>query len=234
MESVLDFAKGPLFVFTFLFMALGLLRQVFLQIAQLKDVLKRLSYNDFSFMKNLKLFIEWMLPVGHIYRNKPVMSISSFIFHIGLLVVPVFFFGHIDLWERSIGLSWQGIPLWLADVLAVTTVACAALLFIFRLIDNSMRALSSGFDYLLLIVIAVPFITGLMAVHPAFNPVSYNAIMLVHILSSELIFVMMPYSKLVHAVLFPFSRISSDIFWNMPAGAGDKVAQELHGMEAKV
>lgn len=234
MESLLDFARGPLFVFTFLFMVLGLLRQVFLQFAQLKDVLKRLSYNDFSFMKNLKLFIEWMLPVGHMYRNKPIMSVSSFIFHIGLLLVPIFLIGHIDLWERGVGLTWPGIPMWLADVLTIATVCCAALLFIFRITDRTTRALSSGMDYLLLFLIGIPFVTGFMAVHPSFNPMSYSAIMLIHILASELIFVMLPYSKLVHAVLFPFDRISSDIFWKMPAGAGDSVARELHGMEAKV
>jgi len=34
--------------------------------------------------------------------------------------------------------------------------------------------------------------------------------------------------------LFLFDRFSSDIFWRMPAGAGDKVARELHGEEARV
>ncbi len=234
MENVLEFARGPLFVFTFLFMVLGLLRQIFLQIIQLKDVLKRISYNDFSFVKNIKLFIEWMLPVGHMYRNKPLMSISSFLFHIGLLIAPIFLIGHIDLWGRGVGITWPGIPMRLADVLTITTIVCAMLLFIFRLSDKSTRALSSGMDYFLLFLIGFPFITGFMAVHPSFNPITYNGVMLVHVLSSELIFVILPYSKLVHAVLFPFDRISSDIFWKMPVGAGEKVAKELHGMEAKV
>jgi len=234
MESLLEFAKGPLFVFTFLFMVLGLLRQVYIQAAQLKDVLKRLSYNDFSFMKNLKLFIEWMLPVGHMYRNKPVMSLSSFLFHIGIIVVPVFLIGHIDLWYRGIGLSWPGIPMIAADVLTVLTICCATFIFIFRFTDKSTRALSSGMDYFLLIMVSLPFVTGFMAVHPSCNPASYNTIMLIHILSSEAVFVMLPYTKLVHAALFPFDRISSDIFWKMPVGAGDEVAHELHGMEAKV
>jgi len=234
MESLLEFAKGPMFVFTFLFMVFGLIRQVFLQIAQLKDVFKSLSYNDFSFIKNLKLFIEWILPVGHMYRNKPVMSIGSFLFHIGLLIVPFFLLGHIDLWDRGIGVKWPGIPMQLADVLTISTIICAALLFMYRIADKSARALSSGMDYFLLIMISIPFMTGYMAVHPAFNPMSYNVVMLIHILSSETVFIMLPYSKLVHAVLFPFDRISSDIFWKMPVGAGDRVAEELHGVEAKI
>ncbi len=234
MNNILDFAKGPLFVFTFLFMMLGLMRQVYIQIAQLKDVLKRLSYNDFSFMKNLKLFLEWMLPVGHMYRNKPIMSISSFVFHIGLIIVPIFFIGHIDLWKNGIGISWPGISMRAANILTVITIVCSAFLFIYRILDKGTKALSSGMDYLILVVISIPFITGFMAVHPVLNPVSYTAIMLIHVLSSEAVFVILPYSKLVHAVLFPFDRISSDIFWKMPVGAGDQIAKELHGTEAKV
>jgi len=234
MESALEIAKGPLFVFTFMYMILGLLRQVFLQIVQMKDVIDRLSYRDFPITKNLKLFMEWLLPVGHIYRNKPIMSLCSFMFHIGLLIVPVFLLSHIDLWERSIGVSWPGIPMWLADVFTISTVFCVVVLFVFRIITQTTRALSSGSDYLLLICVGVPFVTGFMAVHPAFNLFTYDTVLLLHVLSSELIFILLPHSKLVHAVLFPFDRISSDIFWNMPAGAGDKIANELHGREAKV
>jgi nitrate reductase gamma subunit len=234
MESALEFAKGPLFVFTFVYMILGLLRQVFLQVAQMKDVLDRLSYKAFPVLKNLKLFIEWMLPVGHIYRNKPIMSICSFLFHIGLLIVPIFLASHIDLWARSIGISWPAIPMWLADALTILTLFCILVLFVFRLLNTTTRSLSSGSDYVLLICVAIPFATGFMAVHPAFNLFTYDAVILLHVLSSELIFILLPHSKLVHAVLFPFDRISSDIFWNMPIGAGDKIANELHGREAKV
>ena len=94
--------------------------------------------------------------------------------------------------------------------------------------------MSSTIDYVLLIVLSVPFISGFMAVHPVFNPISYKGIMLIHILSAELVFVLMPFTKLAHCVLFPFDRISSEVYWRMPAGAGEKIAHELHGGDAKV
>jgi len=234
MDKFLEFAKGPLFVFTFLFMVFGLLRQIILQILNMKSVLKRLNQQDFPFVKNIKLFIEWMLPVGHIYRNNPFLSISSFIFHIGILIVPLFLLNHIDLWKNGTGISWPGISMWIADVLTIATILSCIILFTFRLLNKSTRALSDGTDYVLLICVGIPFLTGFMAMNPSFNPVSYNLIMLLHILSAELVFVMLPHSKLVHSVLFPFDRISSDIFWQMPEGAGDKIATELHGSEVKV
>jgi nitrate reductase gamma subunit len=121
-----------------------------------------------------------------------------------------------------------------ADVLTIMTVAAAAILFIIRIFDKSARAISSFSDYMFLVLISLPFVTGFMAVHPAMNPFSYDLTMLIHILSAEIIFVILPYSKLSHTVLFFFDRFSSEVYWKFPEGAGDKVAEELHGMEAKV
>ena len=55
--------------------------------------------------------------------------------------------------------------------------------------------------------------------------------MLVHTLSGNLMLLLMPFTKLAHAVLFPFERVSSEVFWRFPAGAGDRVADALHGKE---
>jgi hypothetical protein len=48
------------------------------------------------------------------------------------------------------------------------------------------------------------------------------------------LFVLLPTTKLSHAVLFIFDRFSSDVFWKMPEGAGDRVAEELYGEGRKV
>jgi len=53
--------------------------------------------------------------------------------------------------------------------------------------------------------------------------------MLLHVLSAELLFVLMPTTKLAHVVLFPFDRLSGDIFWRLVPGAGDRVAETLRG-----
>lgn len=234
METVLEFARGPLFIMTFLFMVLGLARQVYLQVTNILKAVQRLSYRNFSLWKALKSLSEWMLPVRHIYKNRPLMSITSFVFHVGLLLVPVLLVHHIDLWKRGVGVSWPGIPLNVADVLTLITIAAVILLLFYRIFDPGARAMSTPIDYFLLILLIVPFVSGFMACHPAFNPVSYQLAMLVHVLSAEMVFVLMPFTKLVHCVVFVFDRLSSNIFWILPVGAGEKVARELHGEEAKV
>lgn len=88
-------------------------------------------------------------------------------------------------------------------------------------------------DYALLILIFLPFSTGFLASHPGMNPFPWNVIMLVHLLSAELLFVLIPFTKLAHIVLFAFDRISA-IHWQLRPGAGDKVAEALYGEEARV
>jgi len=234
MESLLEFARGPLFVTTFLFMIFGLLRQIYIAVVQLVRASRRVVSRAFLPGKSLKSIIEWMLPLGHIYRNKPVMSIISFVFHIGLLAVPLLLPAHIYLVQRGVGISWPGLPLAAADTLTIITILTALFLLTFRLFDFGTRSMSSSMDYILLLVLVVPFISGFMVAHPAWNPLSRTGMMLVHVLSSEFLFLLLPYTKLAHCVLFPFDRISSDIFWKFPVGAADKVAHELHGEEVRV
>ena len=57
--------------------------------------------------------------------------------------------------------------------------------------------------------------------------------MLIHLLSAELLFVLIPFTKLAHIVLFFFDRISG-LHWQLRPGAGDQVAEALYGEEARV
>jgi nitrate reductase gamma subunit len=89
-------------------------------------------------------------------------------------------------------------------------------------------------DYLLLILLLVPFVSGLLASHPTWNPFSYQSTVLVHVLAGDLVLAVIPFTKLSHVVLFPFERVSSNVYWRFPAGAGDRVADDLHGKEPAI
>ena len=234
MEAWIDFVTGPLFTITFTFMVIGLARHVLLQTIQLRRCIKRLANTDFAVGRNLKEIVHWLVPIGHVYRNRAFLSITSIVFHVGLLLVPLFLASHIELWHSALGLWWPGLPPMMADILTLVAIIGAVILFAYRLLDSGARHLSSPMDYGLLAVLIVPFASGFMAVHPAVNPLSYNTMLLIHVLSAELVFVLIPTTKLAHCVLFPFVRFSSDIFWKMPAGAGEKVARQLHGKDVCV
>ncbi len=234
MDTLLHLAKGPLFAGTFAFMIVGLARHILMQSAQLGMSVTRLSYRKIGVLQNLKAIILWLIPVNHLYRNRSLMSISSFLFHAGLLITPLFVADHVTLLGNVLGFTWPALPAPGADGLTLTVIVAGLVLFGVRSLEHGARQLSSFIDYFLLIAVVTPFATGFMAFHPAVNPFSYQPMLLIHMLSAELLFVLIPMTKLSHCVLFPFLRFSSEVFWKMPVGAGERVARELHGEDARV
>lgn len=234
MTTLLEFARGPLFVATFAFMVLGLLRRFVSHLWQFRTSLRRVAHRQIDVGANVRDSLLWLVPMRHLYRNRPLVSVTSFLFHLGIVIVPLFLVGHIDLWRSGLGVGWLGIAPGVADVLTLVTVGGALVLLGFRIFDVAGRALSRAGDYLLLVTVLLPFVSGFAAMHPAWNPARYDTMMLVHVLSAELLFVLLPTTKLSHSVLFMFARFSSAVFWKMPEGAGDRVALELYGEERRV
>jgi nitrate reductase gamma subunit len=177
---------------------------------------------------------KWLIPVTHIYRASPAIGVLSFLFHIGLILVPIFLAEHVMLWRQGTGVGWAALPPAVADGLTILTIATGVGLLGFRVFGSAARFMSQGADYFLLALLLVPFVSGLLASHPAWNPFSYQSTMLVHVLAGDLVMGLMPFTKLSHAVLFPFERMSSEVYWRFPAGAGDRVAGALHGKEPAV
>lgn len=233
MEQALAFARGPLFIATFTLMALGLMRLVFIELTEMSRAWSGMRDRNLPWSQNLKAFINWMVPVKMIPRMRPVFSAVSFLFHLGLIIVPIFLAEHIRLWERGTGLSWPAIGRGLADFLTLLTMAACLVLLAIRIFHRPTRALSGFWDYALLVIIFIPFASGYAMVHPQWLFTSFSAMMLIHVLSAQLVFVLMPFTKLSHVVLFPFSRLSSDFFWRFPADGPDRVAQALHGENVK-
>jgi len=228
-SDALEFARGPLFLATFLFMILALLRLVVLRTRQVVQVLRRTPKKDVPWKKVMTSSADWALPVRHIFREVPVLSIASLVFHVGLIVTPIFLADHVYLWSRSVGIALPALSPGVADLLTIMTLVAAATLVFVRIVRPAARMLSRFGDYLLLVILAVPFATGWFAAHPAGAPLSYETLMLLHVLSADLIFVLVPTTKLAHVVLFPFARLSGDIFWRLVPGAGDRVAEALRG-----
>lgn len=232
MEQLIEFARGPLFTFTFLIMILGLVRQVVIQIYSLV-IRKGRRLQNAPWRKIVADALTWVIPIRHLIKGTIIFSIVSFLFHIGVILVPLFLASHIVLWEAFLGINLPRLGQTAADTLTLFTIACLFLLFGYRLFIARVRAMSQPIDYLLLVVIIIPFVTGFLASHPGVNPFSWQLMMLVHLLSAEVLFVLIPFTKLAHVVLFVFDRISA-VHWQLRPGAGEKVAEALFGNEARV
>jgi nitrate reductase gamma subunit len=233
MEAWLEWARGPAFVFAFSFMVLGLIRHVVLTIAAVYRHMHRAGDQSLAYSKLARTTFEWLIPVGKI-RSEAFYSVTSIVFHIAILLVPVFLAGHIVLWARGLGVSWPAIPHEAADVLTIIAIVTAVALLIQRVGSGASRSLSRFQDYALPPLIAVPFVTGFLVMHPASNPFSYEAALFVHVMSANLIFVLMPITKLSHAALLPSVQFVSEIGWKWPADSGSKIAAALGKEEAPV
>jgi nitrate reductase gamma subunit len=231
MDNLLEFARGPLFAGCFLVMVLGLARLVLLRVWELRRLWTKASDDPFPVARAMKDVATWLVPVTRLHRVRWPIGLTSFLFHVGAILVPIFLADHVVLWKRTVGVSWYTLPAVAADALTLLTILTALGLLALRIVDAATRFMSGAADYLILVLLLLLFSSGLLASHPVWSPFSYKASLLVHVMAGNLLLAVMPFTKLSHAVLFPFERVSSEVYWRFPAGAGDRVAAALHGKE---
>jgi nitrate reductase gamma subunit len=231
MENWLEWARGPAFIFSFSFMILGLARHVGLTIWEIYRVWRRAGDKNLPLRQILRSTLQWLFPFGKI-AQEPLFSATSILFHIAILVVPLFLAGHIVLWHRSVGLAWPSIHNAIADGLTIAAILAAIALVVERLSAKPTRALSRFGDYALPILIAIPFASGFMVRHPACSPLSHSAILFIHVMSANLIMLIIPLTKLTHAALLPGTQLISELGWHWPPDAGSQLAIELGKKEA--
>ena len=101
-ETWIEFGRGPLFRIAFSLMLLGLLRSVVLTVIGIAEAYRRSPDKIVSWREVRRQTIAWLFPVTRLWRQRPVYSTVSFLFHVGLLLVPPFLFAHVLLWKRSV------------------------------------------------------------------------------------------------------------------------------------
>jgi len=216
MGSLLEFARGPLFRFSFTVMVLGLARILFIDIWGAYKAYSKAGDKKMPWQLIRSRGFEWVFPMKRIIRNPHIYSVFSIFFHIGLIIVPIFLFAHINLWKQSVGVSWPALPYHSAMWLTVATIFFAAMMLFWRAFVKSISSLSRGQDYLWLLLLLVPFITGFVCANLSIGAGTYRFVMLVHTFSADLIFLLMPFSKIAHCVLAPLSQVVGALAWKFP------------------
>jgi nitrate reductase gamma subunit len=226
MVDMLEWARGPAFVASFILMVLGLARNLLLTIWGVIQSLRKAGDKSLPWKNLISTSLAWLLPLKKL-KERRWYSLASILFHIGLILVPVFLIEHVSLWRRGIGIGWPTISQSLADGLTLLTLGAIAALLIGRLGSRNARALTRGRDVILMLLIALPFATGFLAAHPSLNPFNYDTSMLIHVLSSNLLMCLIPFTKLCHCILLPLTQLVAEVGWHFPPNTGTRVAESL-------
>lgn len=208
-----SFAEGPLLWIALLTFIIGsILRISMLYFVSRKT--DKIIYAHFSWKYVLATYARWLLPLNKDVAKNPVFIPLVYIFHLCLIVVPIWLSGHITLWEESrFEWSWTPIPDGVADWMTLVFLGIAIFFLLRRIFSADIRLLSTFSDYFLLVVTALPFATGYFVTHGTLDSIAFlgNNMQLIHMLCGELMLILIPFTKLSHAFLFFFSRASTGI-----------------------
>jgi nitrate reductase gamma subunit len=234
MEPWLEFARGSLFRLCFAIMLLGLARIFFIDILGAYKAYRKAGDKTLPWKLIFSRSMEWFFPIKRVARNRPVYSSFSILFHIGLLIVPIFLFAHVKLWNNSVGISWLTLPFEWAYGLTISTIVFGIALLTGRVLNKSSSFLSRKQDFLWPLLLLVPFVTGFVCAHLNVSPYSYRFFMLMHILSADMIFILIPFTKIAHCVLMPLSQVVCTIAWKFPPNTDEEICKTLNKEGAPV
>jgi nitrate reductase gamma subunit len=135
--------------------------------------------------------------------TSPVTIAVSTVFHVCLLVTPLFVLGHNALLDLSWGVSLFSFSEATTDTMTLVLLACAGYFLVRRMMVPRVRAITTPYDYVVLCLAVMPFLTGYMAYHHLGD---YRTVMILHMLFGELMLMAIPFTKLVHMIFFFLNR----------------------------
>jgi len=203
MNAFIDFIMGPMVWIAFLTFILGLIFKIIIII---KDVNAKESYiySYLTLKHSLRSIFAWLIPFfPQSTRQSPVFYSISYIFHLLLFIVPIFLMSHIVLINEAFNVSWIALDDGVADILTVIVILALVFFAIRRQKVPEVRYLTSFKDYILILIVALPFITGFLAYHQFFL---YKPMVIAHVISGEIMLILIPFSRFSHMIVAPLTR----------------------------
>lgn len=217
--NLLELARGPALAFAlFVFVAGTLWR--------LLGVLRRPRLPDLSparegapppWLAALRAIGRGMWPRKAFGQSVLLISLNGYAFHIGLALVFFGYAPHIAFVHRLTGLAWPALPDAVMYLAAGATIVSLLLALWLRLTDPVRKRISNADDLITWTLTFLPMLTGMAllsepsAVMLARDHVVYPGPLAVHLLTLELFLIWFPFGKLIHAILFAFSRGATGI-----------------------
>lgn len=203
MNALYDFVSGPLaWASVALFIGGSAWRLYSLaKLSRVKDVY---VYEYFSLKHALRSIGHWIVPfLNESSRKNPALTVVAFVFHLILLVAPLFVLGHVAMLDKAFGVSWPTLPDAAADAMSFAVVGACVFFAVRRMTVPEVKYVTSASDFAILLLAAAPFVTGILAYHQVAGT---QFMTILHILSGEAMLVAIPFSRLSHMIYAPLTR----------------------------
>ena len=203
MHSLYKFVSGPLVWLAFIIFIGGSIYRL-IKLISLVHQKEPFIYSYMSLKYGLRSILRWSTPFAtENMRKHPALTIVAFAFHICLILTPIFLLAHVMLVDESWNLSWWTLPDSAAEIMTLIVIAGCVFFLVRRLVNPEVQYVTSASDFIILAIVAAPFITGLIAYYQWFG---YQFFMILHILSGEIMLVAIPFTRLSHMWFAPLTR----------------------------
>lgn len=143
-------------------------------------------------------------PAPGMMKHAALVIIGGYIFHLGFFITLLLFSPHIVFFQSVLGLSWPALPNSVIELTAILSIGALIALGVHRFFNPVRRFLSTFQDWLVWLVTLLPLLTGYLLLHHSMF--TYTQMLAMHLLSIELLLVIFPFTKLMHAFTFIVSR----------------------------
>jgi nitrate reductase gamma subunit len=203
MHTIYAFVTGPLVWAAFIVFIGGSLYRI-VHMLMLVHKKEKFIFTYVSLRYSLRSILHWLAPFATVnMRRHPALTIVSFAFHICLLLVPVLLFSHIVLFDEAWNVTWPSLPDPVADIMTLIVIGGCLFFLIRRMTRKEVKYVTSASDFVLLAIVAAPFLTGFIAYHQWFH---YQLFLILHVLTGEIMLMAIPFTRLSHMIFSPFTR----------------------------
>ena len=203
MLSLYLFVSGPLAWLAFIIFFGGCLYRL-ISLMVLVHQKEKFIYSYMSLKYGLRSILRWSTPFAtENMRKHAVLTIVAFAFHICLILTPIFLLAHVTLIDESWDLSWWTLPEGAAEIMTLIVIFCCGFFLVRRLVNPEVKFVTSASDYVILGIVAAPFVTGFLVYYQWFG---YQTMLILHILSGEVMLVAIPFTRLSHMLFAPLTR----------------------------
>lgn len=202
-SELLSWARGPALGYAFAIFLFGMILRLFelFSLGRKKDLAPPRMQTPGSGWRTV---VMRSFSAKSLLKASALTYITGYTFHIGFFLVLLFLVPHIELIQSITGLHWPALPTPLIDLVTVATLIALIAALISRVINPVKRFLSTFGDYLAWGVTFLPLLTGYLAYHHLL--LDYTLMLALHILSVELLLLVIPFTKLTHMVTLFIAR----------------------------